>query len=101
MFCPKCGTQITEGVFCPKCGNKIAENAKIDNQLTVQPAACEQGMAQPENTVQMNEKKNNPLNKKMIGMIGAAVAVILILVIAICTHKPTINLNKYVTVEYI
>lgn len=100
MFCPKCGTQITEGVFCPKCGNKIAENAKIDNQLTVQPAACEQGMAQPENTVQMNEKKNIPLNKKMIGMIGAAVAVILILVIAICTHKPTINLNKYVTVEY-
>ena len=100
MFCPKCGTEITEGVFCPKCGTKIAEEVKTENQPIPQMAASEQENTQPQKPVQTNEKKKAPVNAKMIGIIGAAFAALLLVLIVVCTHKPTINLNKYVTVEF-
>lgn len=100
MFCPKCGTEITEGVFCPKCGTKIAEEVNAENQPKPQMAASEQESTQPQKPVQTNEKKKAPVNAKMIGIIGAALAAFLLVIIVVCTHKPTINLNKYVTVEF-
>lgn len=100
MFCSKCGTEITEGMFCPKCGTKIAEEAKVEKQPDSQMTESAQQAIPAANQVQSAENKKSPMNAKVIGGIIAAVVVFLAVVIVICTHKPTINLNKYVTVNY-
>lgn len=100
MFCPKCGTEITEGVFCPKCGTKVAEEVKTESQAVSQPESSRQASPQPQKPVQKNEAKKAPVNTKMIGIIGAALAALLLVIIVVCTHKPTINLDKYITVEF-
>lgn len=37
MFCPKCGTEITEGKFCPSCGTPVEQT----QQPSYEPASYE------------------------------------------------------------
>lgn len=105
MFCPNCGTEITEGVFCPKCGTKIAGdveqsvNQAIDQQVTGEESV-KQSEVKPQANPEQRQKNDLKNNHKMIGIIAAGAVVFLILLIMICCRKPTINLNKYVTVEF-
>ena len=49
MFCPNCGTEVTEGAFCPKCGTKIAGDVVQNvNQATNQQVTGEDSVKQPE-----------------------------------------------------
>lgn len=100
MFCPKCGTEIKEGVFCPKCGTKIEGEAQQVNQPQMQTVEAGQEGMPVQKPVQSVEKKREPANKKTLGIIAAAVAALVLVIIIACCHKPTINLNKYVTVEF-
>ena len=102
MFCSKCGTEITEGMFCPKCGTRIAEEVKVEKQPDSKMTESEQkaAPAPAPKQVQPAENKKSPMNAKVIGGILAAVVVFLAIVIVVCMHKPTINLNKYVTVDF-
>lgn len=112
MFCPKCGTEIKEGAFCPNCGtavgggdvppvNQSQEQLQNDSQMH----ADEQKTTgvQPEvsnSAAQTSGKKKEPVNTKVIGIIAiGVVALIAIIIIAVC-HKPTIKLNKYISVEF-
>ncbi|MBQ7295945.1 MAG: zinc ribbon domain-containing protein [Clostridia bacterium] len=37
MFCPKCGTKITDdGSFCPNCGNQVKDNEQLNNVNYIQ-----------------------------------------------------------------
>ncbi|MCD8362815.1 MAG: zinc-ribbon domain-containing protein [Lachnospiraceae bacterium] len=41
MYCPKCGTQLQEGVhFCPSCGNRIGEEVRTEEEQKM-PSECE------------------------------------------------------------
>ena len=105
MFCPNCGTEVTEGAFCPKCGTKIAGDVVQNvNQATNQQVTGEDSVKQPEMKPQakpeQSQKKTLNRNNKMIGIIATGAVVFLVLLIMLCCRKPTINLDKYVTVEF-
>lgn len=68
MFCPKCGSQIPDGVkFCPKCGATIAS-----------PQVNIGGAAQQGSVAAYVPKKVNP---KLIGLVIGAVAVVAVLIL--------------------
>lgn len=93
MFCPKCGAQV-DGAFCPKCGNKMGEPTPASAQATapVQNTAPTQAAA---------PKKAAPkINPMLIAVIAAAALVVIILIALVSSAKPTIKLDKYVTVEF-
>lgn len=43
MFCPKCGTEITEGKFCPSCGTPVEQM----QQPSYEPASYEPPAYEP------------------------------------------------------
>ena len=43
MFCPKCGTEITEGKFCPSCGTPVEQT----QQPSYEPASYEPPAYEP------------------------------------------------------
>lgn len=89
MFCPKCGTELEEGVsFCTKCG------AKIQSASEGKGAASSQAGAQNENTgevapaavavqVQQPNASKSPKRTKRNIAIGAGVAIVLVIAIVV------------------
>lgn len=109
MFCSNCGKELPEGTrFCPECGtDQGAAQAPVQQgaaQTPIQNAqpmnnqwggAAQQQAAQP--------KKQSGGKKPVALIAGAAAAVIvlaIVILVVVLTHKPTINLNKYVTVTF-
>ncbi|GEM_PF-621029 len=88
--CPKCGSPVLEGaMFCNTCGARLDGTAP-----TAAPAAAPAAKTAP---VKMPSFK---LTKKAKAAIAAVLAVLLLVVGFKALYKPTINLNKYVTVEF-
>ncbi len=93
MFCEKCGAEVAENsAFCEKCGAPVQVVAPQQN-----PAV---------NTMNAGVKKSEIIEKiKALPMkvkIGV-VAALVVVIAAICVYvkvSSTINLNKYVTVEF-
>jgi len=93
MFCEKCGAEVAENsAFCEKCGAPVQVVAPQQN-----PAV---------NTMNAGVKKSETIEKiKALPMkvkIGV-VAALVVVIAAICVYvkvSSTINLNKYVTVEF-
>lgn len=94
MFCPKCGTEVTEGVFCPSCGCRISEIENIDMESANDGNAL---------ALEKLEKKKNPKKNNLgmiLGIIAAVVIVILGVAAIMMNSKPTIKLDKYLIVEF-
>ncbi len=115
MFCSKCGNQVADGErFCAKCGNQVAEfvqpvvngAAVVNNDVQAQPVNVPPVNAQPvnwaaQNNGTVNAKKLSP--KMLGGLIAACAGAFLLLVIvvaAVLFYKPTVKLNKYLSVEF-
>lgn len=84
VFCPNCGTQTTtEFAYCPNCGAAISEEPE-ETDVAVIPAAPV-------------KKKGFALPKKAIlfGGIGAAVLVVLVLLIAIFSGGSKADFGLY------
>lgn len=88
MFCKNCGTELKEGAaFCGKCGNAVNK-----------PAVSKTNKSESAVNSMMGSVTKKMNNKALIGIVAvAAIAVVLFFVLF---SKPTINMNKYVEVEF-
>lgn len=93
-FCPNCGNQLEEGVaFCDSCGVKIAD-FKVEEKTStgVNSSSAE--------AAKQKVMSHLPKSKKVLfGGIAAAV-VLLIVIITVVNMRKTVDVSKYLEVEY-
>ena len=108
MFCEKCGTQVPDtATKCENCGNEFGQQANSGIQLG-KTATVQQNVEQLTETAQQNIMQQTtgaatpkkPMDMKKIGMLVAALAVVLIVLVFVFTRKTTVDLNKYIAVEF-
>ena len=89
--------QVPPGGFDWENGKKMAEE-RLQKGKNIADGCVGQLKRVAENqTITDNLKK---ISKKTWGIIGACVALVLVLLIVITLHKPTVNLNDYLKVTY-
>ncbi len=100
MFCSKCGNQIADGQkFCTKCGAPVpgteAPAAEVTKTAEVAKSAT------PVTKTQGTNALKDFITKNKMMVILVAIAVLIIILLAMITfQKPTLKLDKYVTVEF-
>lgn len=124
-ICKFCGNKMEDNDnYCENCGARYTENDDADGSIRDEQTAqgseggtnaekqnednagdngsggitnngSAPGNKQKERTVPKKEKGLRSLNKKALGVIAGAAAVIVILVIFVATRRPTIDLNDY------
>ncbi len=107
MICPHCGTEIyADSVFCPGCGAPVSgmtENVTGNRFSGADQESAREKNLKVNNSKGGNSKERKPLSKKLIYTligIAAAVVVILILIFALGRSSGTIDLNKYLYMDY-
>ncbi len=99
MYCGHCGAENEDGAkFCKSCGKELTpSNAKV----TKVEAKSETNNNASTNTAQPSQvvEKIKSLPKNTLIGICAGVVGLLVIIIAIANAKPTINMNKYITVD--
>lgn len=88
MFCPKCGSQMSEGaIFCPKCGQRVGngtDSAPVTNSdsITSDAAKTVEKLAtvSPSTTGKSKEKKGFSKGLKILLISAVAVAICAVLI---------------------
>ncbi len=84
MFCKKCGNQLNDGaVFCPKCGTPVTQNVEtVNNTEEIQDTKSSDTLSQRvRSLVEIPKKKVN--KKILIISVIAVVAVVIVICIVI------------------
>ena len=113
MICVHCGRDIPNGTkFCPFCGQPVAADQPAGQPaFNIQPGASVQPPQQPPvmgaqqpmggqpaaATATVTPKA--PIDPKKLAVPVAVAAVVVVGGVLIATHKPTVNLNKYITLS--
>lgn len=113
MICVHCGRDIPNGTkFCPFCGQPVAADQPAGQPaFNIQPGASVQPPQQPPvmgaqqpmggqpaaATATVTPKA--PIAPKKLAVPVAVAAVVVVGGVLIATHKPTVNLNKYITLS--
>ena len=113
MICVHCGRDIPNGTkFCPFCGQPVAADRPAGQPaFNIQPGASVQPPQQPPvmgaqqpmggqpaaATATVTPKA--PIDPKKLAVPVAVAAVVVVGGVLIATHKPTVNLNKYITLS--
>ena len=113
MICVHCGRDIPNGTkFCPFCGQPVAADRPAGQPaFNIQPGAIVQPPQQPPvmgaqqpmggqpaaATATVTPKA--PIDPKKLAVPVAVAAVVVVGGVLIATHKPTVNLNKYITLS--
>lgn len=113
MICVHCGRDIPNGTkFCPFCGQPVAADRPAGQPaFNIQPGASVQPPQQPPvmgaqqpmggqpaaATATVTPKA--PIDPKKLAVPVAVAAVVIVGGVLIATHKPTVNLNKYITLS--
>ena len=113
MICVHCGRDIPNGTkFCPFCGQPVAADQPAGQPaFNIQPGASVQPPQQPPvmgaqqpmggqpaaATATVTPKA--PIDPKKLAVPVAVAAVVFVGGVLIATHKPTVNLNKYITLS--
>ena len=113
MICVHCGRDIPNGTkFCPFCGQPVAADQPAGQPaFNIQPGASVQPPQQPPvmgaqqpmggqpaaATATVTPKA--PIDPKKLVVPVAVAAVVVVGGVLIATHKPTVNLNKYITLS--
>lgn len=113
MICVHCGRDIPNGTkFCPFCGQPVAADQPAGQPaFNIQPGASVQPPQQPPvmgaqqpmggqpaaATATVTPKA--PMDPKKLAVPVAVAAVVVVGGVLIATHKPTVNLNKYITLS--
>lgn len=101
MFCPNCGKQIEEdSVFCEYCGCRIQPEQDAAVPEAVQTVSSEPKA--PKDPSEWTKKLRQFLkeNKKVVGISGGVLAVVIVVAIIIAVQPTTIHLNKYLIATY-
>ena len=99
--CGRCGAVIPlDSRFCPECRARQGDVAPMSGpRRVVDPAQLNRAKAQLQKLITPQMKAAFQKYKKWIGLaLGGVVAACLILCLVFALIKPSINLNKYVTV---
>ena len=89
--------QVPPGGFDWENGKKMAEE-RLQEGKNIADGCVGQLKRVAENQTITDKLKK--ISKKTWGIIGACVALVLVLLIVIALHKPTVNLNDYLKVTY-
>ena len=89
--------QVPPGGFDWENGKKMAEE-RLQKGKNITDGCVGQLKRVAENQTITDKLKK--ISKKTWGIIGACVALVLVLLIVIALHKPTVNLNDYLKVTY-
>ena len=89
--------QVSPGGFDWENGKKMAEE-RLQKGKNIADGCVGQLKRVAENQTITDKLKK--ISKKTWGIIGACVALVLVLLIVIALHKPTVNLNDYLKVTY-
>lgn len=89
--------QVPPGGFDWENGKKMAEE-RLQKGKNIADGCVGQLKRVAENQTITDKLKK--ISKKTRGIIGACVALVLVLLIVIALHKPTVNLNDYLKVTY-
>lgn len=89
--------QVPPGGFDWENGKKMAEE-RLQKGKNIADGCVGQLKRVAENQTITDKPKK--ISKKTWGIIGACVALVLVLLIVIALHKPTVNLNDYLKVTY-
>lgn len=89
--------QVPPGGFDWENGKKMAEE-RLQKGKNIADGCVGQLKRVAENQTITDKLKK--ISKKTWGIIGACVALVLVLLIVIALHKPTVNLNNYLKVTY-
>lgn len=89
--------QVPTGGFDWENGKKMAEE-RLQKGKNIADGCVGQLKRVAENQTITDKLKK--ISKKTWGIIGACVALVLVLLIVIALHKPTVNLNDYLKVTY-
>lgn len=89
--------QVPPGGFDWENGKKMAEE-RLQKGKNIADGCVGQLKRVAENQTITDKLKK--ISKKTWGIIGACVALVLVLLIVIAPHKPTVNLNDYLKVTY-
>ena len=89
--------QVPPGGFDWENGKKMAEE-RLQKGKNIADGCVGQLKRVAENQTITDKLKK--ISKKTWGIIGACVALVLVLLIVIALHKPTVNLNDYLRVTY-
>lgn len=89
--------QVPPGGFDWENGKKMAEE-RLQKGKNIADGCVGQLKRVAENQTITDKLKR--ISKKTWGIIGACVALVLVLLIVIALHKPTVNLNDYLKVTY-
>ena len=109
MICVHCGRDIPNGTkFCPFCGQPVAADQPAGQPaFNIQPGASVQppqqppvmGAQQPMGGQPATVTPKAPIDPKKLAVPVAVAAVVVVGGVLIATHKPTVNLNKYITLS--
>ena len=113
MICVHCGRDIPNGTkFCPFCGQPVAADQPAGQPaFNIQPGASVQPPQQPPVMVAQQPMGGQPaaatatvtpkapIDPKKLAVPVAVAAVVVVGGVLIATHKPTVNLNKYITLS--
>ena len=107
MICVHCGRDIPNGTkFCHFCGQPVAADQPAGQPaFNIQPGASVQPPQQPPvmggqpaaATATVTPKA--PIDPKKLAVPVAVAAVVVVGGVLIATHKPTVNLNKYINIR--
>ena len=113
MICVHCGRDIPNGTkFCPFCGQPVAADQPAGQPaFNIQPGAsvrppqqppvmgAQQPMGGQPAAATATVTPKAPIDPKKLAMPVAVAAVVVVGGVLIATHKPTVNLNKYITLS--
>lgn len=113
MICVHCGRDIPNGTkFCPFCGQPVAADQPAGQPaFNIQPGAsvrppqqppvmgAQQPMGGQSAAATATVTPKAPIDPKKLAVPVAVAAVVVVGGVLIATHKPTVNLNKYITLS--
>lgn len=113
MICVHCGRDIPNGTkFCPFCGQPVAADQPAGQPaFNIQPGAsvrppqqppvmgAQQPMGGQPAAATATVTPKAPIDPKKLVVPVAVAAVVVVGGVLIATHKPTVNLNKYITLS--
>ena len=80
-FCPSCGNEVSDSSkFCDKCGKPLNSQVQEEQKQIKRPLTI--------------------VNKKLLWIVAAVLVVLLSIIIAIVTYRPTLNLDNYIDISY-